>query len=283
MPSTGSVPTAVRFLQALALNAINTEVGGIIASDTIWKLGGSPYGLTSTVKVLEGVTLTIEAGVEVSATDIESFDDMFLIHGTIVALGTETQPIAFDGKGRANFFSLDSSPDSAFLNVAYGVFRNGRAFWTGDGSAYFSLRNSMLTNLSSYSYIWYPRSDIIIEYNTFVNASGFSLWHSDAEVYIRYNRFESRYDSFPDYQDSWIIGERAPVGGATNVTRNSFLNTGEVAVRLGRNLFAAIDARNNYWGTTDKTTIESMITYENGAAGIVPFEPYLSEADSQIP
>ncbi|MCK4444926.1 MAG: hypothetical protein KAW09_10295, partial [Thermoplasmata archaeon] len=46
-------------------SARGTLVSGHITSDTTWNESGSPYIVTNTVTVDNGVTLTIEAGVEV--------------------------------------------------------------------------------------------------------------------------------------------------------------------------------------------------------------------------
>lgn len=67
------------------------EVGGIIDTDTTWTLAGSPYVMTDTVTILPGVTLTIEAGVEVQA----GVDTAVEVNGTLLALGTLGQPITF--------------------------------------------------------------------------------------------------------------------------------------------------------------------------------------------
>ena len=42
-----------------------TSVSGPITSDTTWDIGGSPYTVTGSVTVNEGVTLTIDPGVTV--------------------------------------------------------------------------------------------------------------------------------------------------------------------------------------------------------------------------
>jgi hypothetical protein len=44
----------------------STEVGGIISTDTTWTLENSPYDITATVQIPEGVTLTIDPGVIVT-------------------------------------------------------------------------------------------------------------------------------------------------------------------------------------------------------------------------
>ena len=42
-----------------------TEVSGIISSNTTWTLENSPYIVTGNILLNEGITLTIEAGVTV--------------------------------------------------------------------------------------------------------------------------------------------------------------------------------------------------------------------------
>ena len=41
-----------------------TDVSGTLSSDTTWSASGSPYVVTGSVLVSEGVKLTVEAGVE---------------------------------------------------------------------------------------------------------------------------------------------------------------------------------------------------------------------------
>ena len=47
--------------------ATSSQVGGIINSDTVWTMDHSPYTVTKTVQIPEGVRLTIEPGVTVIA------------------------------------------------------------------------------------------------------------------------------------------------------------------------------------------------------------------------
>ena len=68
-----------------------TEGSGIIDSDTNWTKANSPYIVVSNVLVSEGVTLTIEPGVEVrfnSAKGIQIDDEL-------IARGTEAEPVVF--------------------------------------------------------------------------------------------------------------------------------------------------------------------------------------------
>ena len=68
-----------------------TDVSGIISTDTTWTLSGSPYYVIDDVQVPSGVTLTIEPGVEIQYTDAYEI----LIQGTIIGNGTVTDSITF--------------------------------------------------------------------------------------------------------------------------------------------------------------------------------------------
>ncbi len=47
-------------------NAMATDVGGIINTDTTWTIDGSPYNIVETIQIAAGVTLTINPGVTVN-------------------------------------------------------------------------------------------------------------------------------------------------------------------------------------------------------------------------
>ncbi|MFQ6128952.1 MAG: NosD domain-containing protein [Thermoplasmata archaeon] len=69
----------------------NTYVGGSISTDTNWTLEGSPYIVVGNIVVEDGVTLTIEAGVEVL------FDGRYeiLVYGTLRSLGKSDMNVVF--------------------------------------------------------------------------------------------------------------------------------------------------------------------------------------------
>ncbi|MBT7755443.1 MAG: hypothetical protein HN726_04590, partial [Candidatus Magasanikbacteria bacterium] len=68
-----------------------TEVSGVISSNTTWRAASSPYIATGNILVSEGVTLTIEAGVEVKF----NYDKSLLINGELIAQGTNGNEITF--------------------------------------------------------------------------------------------------------------------------------------------------------------------------------------------
>ena len=51
----------------------DTEVGGIITTDTVWQITGSPFVLVSKVQIDENATLTIEPGVSVIGPEDMTF------------------------------------------------------------------------------------------------------------------------------------------------------------------------------------------------------------------
>ncbi|MFQ5460420.1 MAG: right-handed parallel beta-helix repeat-containing protein, partial [Anaerolineae bacterium] len=66
-----------------------TDVGGTIAPGTVWSAAGSPYRTISNIEVPAGVTLVIEAGVEVRMGDSDRID----VAGAVKANGSAAAPI----------------------------------------------------------------------------------------------------------------------------------------------------------------------------------------------
>ena len=75
----------------------STDVSSDITSDTTWDISGSPYVLTKEIRILEGVTLTVDPGVVVENATGRSpfFTKLTVFHGHIVANGTEDKHITF--------------------------------------------------------------------------------------------------------------------------------------------------------------------------------------------
>ena len=67
-----------------------TEIFGPIYEDTIWTKANSPYCCTQDIIILNGITLTIEPGVNVLNKYIS-----FLVDGQLIAKGTKAERIVF--------------------------------------------------------------------------------------------------------------------------------------------------------------------------------------------
>jgi hypothetical protein len=274
-----------------AQGQVGTSVGGVLSNNTTWTAANSPYVITSTVEIPANVTLTIAPGVTVIAnvSDYSNFanrkGNMFLIRGWVFAVGTADEKITFDGRGYANFFNAYYSNASAFVGLDYCVIKDGASLWWG-GHGYFHLTNSEVSNLSFYSLISYPAGDVMIAYNTFVNSTGFSIGQSAGYVYIEFNTFSGKNPSL-SYNDALIQNWACTNSLKTTVLYNSFLNMSGIVLKLPPGYAsAAMDAAQNYWGTTSTTTINSMIYDKNDnatCAGFIDYLPILSAPHPDAP
>ena len=100
-----------------AVASADTNVSGVISTDTTWTLSDSPYIVTGSTLVNSGVNLTVEPGVVVR------FDSGvgLQINGTLIAIGTDTDNITFTSNQStpaagdwAYIFFTDSSTDAAY-------------------------------------------------------------------------------------------------------------------------------------------------------------------------
>ncbi|UCG69737.1 MAG: Ig-like domain-containing protein, partial [Thermoplasmata archaeon] len=142
-------------------------VSGSIGSDTTWNLTNSPYIVVGNVTVESGVTLTIEAGVEVKFNGSYSL----IVNGTLNATGTSSLPINFtsnqttptegdwesirlQGKNNTlNFCQISYGDNPLYINGSdtNNSIRNCNIFNnTGDGIILNDTSENMLFNLILY-------------------------------------------------------------------------------------------------------------------------------------
>lgn len=104
-----------------------TNVSGVISSNTTWTKGASPYIVTGNLLVNNGVTLTIQPGVVVRFDSALSMQ----IDGTLLAQGTSNNEITFtsntaDTAGAWGYiYFSDASTDAVFQNSIYGDYVSG--------------------------------------------------------------------------------------------------------------------------------------------------------------
>ncbi|HUM67575.1 MAG TPA: PKD domain-containing protein [Chloroflexota bacterium] len=107
-----------------------TYVSGTINTHATWTAAQSPYIVTGTVTVADGVTLTVEPGVQVMFDQYQSL----LVEGGITAVGTITQPITFTAYVDGPFQSWEKYDLSTFDDTpvqAIAVAANGDIWFAG--------------------------------------------------------------------------------------------------------------------------------------------------------
>jgi hypothetical protein len=247
-----------------------TDVRGTIQANTTWTRARSPYRLTGTVQVAPGATLTIEPGVTVFGGGLRRFLDVL---GTVRAVGTPGNRITLEG--------IVARTDTAgVLHVEHAHFFNGGYGPVQDRSGAFILRNSVVET-SAPLHVRYPRADVFIERNLFVNAGGIVAGSDQGRVYVRNNHFGRA-----------VPGSGAPAalevwhGPAARyvVQHNTFAETAYIALLLDGQAPDLVAAE-NYWGTTDETVIESMIydSRDDPARGTVEYRPFLTSPHPGTP
>ncbi|MEM3640344.1 MAG: PKD domain-containing protein [Candidatus Bathyarchaeia archaeon] len=121
--------------------------------------------------------------------------------------------------------------------------------------------------------------NVQIEYNIFINSAGFSVGHSGPSVYIRYNLFKGNR--------GFVVRNWASYAGQTIVKYNSFIDMSGIVLELPSGYSpAAMIATENYWGTNDTDTIDSMIYDKKDditCAGFIEYLPILTEPHSDTP
>ena len=173
----------------------DTYVSGVITQSTTWTLAGSPYTVTSDVTVPNGVTLTVEAGVELL---FDSEAGLF-VHGALRSVGTTAQPITFTtssttpapGQWEGIFFEPESDDGRnllEYVTVSYagqGVVWHGSYRYTGIGvyDASPTIRHTTVYSSARHGVGLYAHGVVVtatLTGNTIVGNTGHA-------VYVRYD------------------------------------------------------------------------------------------------
>ena len=102
------------------LGFAQTNVSGAISSDITWSLADSPFTVTGSILVSNGVTLTIEAGAVINFSD----DYKILVKGNIISSGTSGSLITFNGHSSegSNQMIIFKSTNLSNSTITYNVF-----------------------------------------------------------------------------------------------------------------------------------------------------------------
>jgi len=244
-------------------------VGGIISTDTIWNNTTEAYTFSKKVQIKNGSTLTIMPGVTVENGEIEVF-------GNLIAAGTKYNRVNFNNV--STYGASRNSNEHFFIDINNSNIIEGNLYNITGHALYgsLSLQNSYLKYTSNYKcmYLWYPIYDVLIKGNYFEKEGRIiSIGVGNGNILIENNYFLNPTENA-------IVNWNSSSSFMTTVRYNSFINASEniVALKLGYS-DTKIDARKNYWGTTDEALIQSMIFDENddlNCASAIPYLPFLT-------
>jgi hypothetical protein len=139
-----------------------TNVSGPYFTNTTWSLSGSPYNLIGDVQIPNGVSLTIESGVQINFNS----DYEILIKGTLVANGTNNLPILFNGNISGKAMLMFKSTNLSNSKLFYVKFIGPKnAFQLANESEFNQdlIKNTGILQLSE-----------IVLTNTYVQTKGYS-------------------------------------------------------------------------------------------------------------
>ena len=239
------------FSPAVNILFAQTNVSGPITQNTTWTLlpnppnNGSPYIVTGDVTVNPGVTLTIEAGVEVKFNGNYSL----IVNGTLNSLGTATQ--------RVKFTSNQSSP--------------AKGDWQGI--------NLGQNNGIQYAIVEYANNGISVSNLPFQQIDNCIIRENNRGIYVTQftvgvggqitnNTITNNLDGI----------EFSIIQVGTVVNNNSIYGNTNYDLKLLTDRNFALDTRNNWWGTTDPNAIMGKILdfLDRGYGATVVFTPFLN-------
>jgi len=263
--------------EAASVNIVvvaGTSVSGIISANTTWTKANSPYRITSKVQVAENVTLTIEPGVVVFGNYQSSWESDIEVFGTLNAVGTSSEKIRLCDTGiRTN------GNASGFLNLQH-IDYNGGNIGVNTGCLYLNdsiLKNTLTIGIST------PTADCYIERNIFLNTGYLetSFLNYIQNIIIRNNYIHNDFYIRNNYNDT--SSNTVP---KTIVEYNSFSNNDKIVLSLSTNYDSKMLAKNNYWGTTDISVINSMIFDKNddlNCGSVIEYLPILTVPHPDTP
>ncbi len=260
--------------------------GGMLTSDTTLTKSNSPYRISKPIEIPEGVTLTIEEGVEIYSV---SSNTLFFVHGTVRILGSADSPVRIASKGQV-FYLKDAKSARIEIRFASIDGQNTGTFIGQSGyyqSAHYLITDSDFTNFGWFSYIWYPLS-FVAERNVFTNSPGFSIGFSAGDrpaPVFRNNLFLGKPK--PTFGKEYWIEAWASYDSTLDVNGNTFIGGPYTAITTGLDYDKTpLNARGNYWGTVDPLVINRMAMDRADALGLgteIDTSGFLSAPDPLTP
>ena len=255
-----------------------TPVSGQITGSVTWTKSASPYVFVGDLMIPFGSTLSVDTGVQIEGKTYKA-----QVEGSLIVNGIISDRVAISN---LSVVPVGKISNNHLINVK-GAAISGGSFYAWPQSSYGTLilSDSTLINVPTAIFLWYPMGVNAVDRNVFTNSGGISYGLSPGtSLSIRNNRFTNTTNwSGVSAVENWAYSSTA----VASVSKNSFLSTDRIAIRLPAGYSgSAIDAANNYWGTTSTTVIDQMIFDRNDdltSGGIVNYTPYLTNPDPLTP
>ncbi|MBI2946286.1 MAG: hypothetical protein HYY23_01485 [Verrucomicrobia bacterium] len=177
--------SAVVFAATLGtISCVAADLSGAVTTNTTWAAAKSPYLLTGSVTVSNGVTLTIEAGTTVFlGTNVNLIIDR---GGRMLAEGTAAAPIRFTRPPTATAswgnIALRGGPSSPETRIAYAHIEGNRstAIQSTDGTVFLS---HLTFGTTDRPYLMLDRSSFLVQDCVFPSVTArFEMIHADGGI-----------------------------------------------------------------------------------------------------
>lgn len=241
----------------------------IISQNTTWK-SGEFINLTDSIEIAPDVTLTVESGATINGNNKKITN-----YGSLIAQGTASNKPLFvnlniatggyfdpiSGKGGATLKFNNVEFNESVLSLNYG-------------------KNIELTNsIFNFSNVLIGEFKEIspITSNSFIASSlSVASYNLLADVSIKNNLFAGTINQYAVNLSIGSTGKSLYI-----VEKNSFLNTGQVAISLSERYSASVvTAKDNYFGTSDIGVINSMLLDRNDS---LVYPSYISTSHTDKP
>ena len=298
----------VLWVSIAQLALADTEVGGNIIEDTTWTKANSPYIVTNTMQVFEGVKLTINPGVTIKFDK----DTGLTIGGELNAVGTELEIITFTSNsenpspgdwGPLHF--IDGSVDAIFDSnliysdgsiIKYCLIEYGTMIYNSYASPYISF--CQISKNSEYGLRYEYTSNVIIS-NNIINDNkqgGISIEYCSGLVLVVENNITNNTSELAGSYGIFLT-----FGPENVIIRDNILDNNRVGVNLNGNAileknriennFTGVFARsnsiikwnditNNQRGICAFRTSNEVLIQENNFYGNIDYALYNTSEDN---
>jgi hypothetical protein len=224
-----------------------THVSGKITTDTTWTLDASPYVVDGSVRVMQGVVLTIDPGVVVKFNG--QFGTLW-VDGSLSAVGTPLQRIVFTSI-QDDSVAGDTGDDGptagapgqwytiSFMDASSGFVQYADINYGGYGSANHAyggvhLQDGALATFDNDRFLWNQRSGLQIGSNSGAIVSNCEFAGNANGISILNASLDLSSTTLHDNSDSgiFIVASSAYTGLPVAVTGNQIENNGVYGVKL---------------------------------------------------